>query len=147
MHASLPVAPHVFLFDQANFKVLLLLRSNTGRMDGYWSVPAGRLDEGESVSDGAKRELLEEAGVIAGQGGWNTPFVMHHQNENGGKMFFYFLCTEWSGVPTNMEPEKHGKLEWFPVDDLPENMVTHVRFALEKILQTEDRYFEWGFEG
>lgn len=147
MHASLPIAPHVFLFDRANSKILLIRRAHTGRMDGYWSVPAGRLDVGESISHGAKRELLEEAGVVAGEGNWDAPFVMNHRNENGEKLFFYFLCTEWSGVPTNMEPEKHDALEWFELDALPENMVPHVRYALEKILQTEDRYFEWGFEG
>jgi 8-oxo-dGTP diphosphatase len=75
MAVSLPVALHVFLVDEKANKVLLLKRANTGFLDGFWSVPAGRLDEGESASVGAKRELLEEVGLKTRNGNWNSPFA------------------------------------------------------------------------
>lgn len=41
-------------------KILLCRRSIEPRY-GYWTVPAGFLENGESIVDGAKREALEEA--------------------------------------------------------------------------------------
>ncbi|MBU6321693.1 MAG: NUDIX domain-containing protein [Patescibacteria group bacterium] len=51
MTAQLPVALHVFLVK--GDQMLLLKRKNTGTYDGQWSVPAGRLDAGESATSGA----------------------------------------------------------------------------------------------
>lgn len=47
--------------------MLLLKRANTGHLDGFWSVPAGRLDGGESITAGAVREAYEEVGVHSPQ--------------------------------------------------------------------------------
>ncbi len=33
--------------------------------DGIWNVAAGQIEDGESFADGAKRELLEETGLVA----------------------------------------------------------------------------------
>ena len=41
-------------------KILLCKRSIEPRY-GYWTVPAGFLENGETIADGAKREALEEA--------------------------------------------------------------------------------------
>jgi ADP-ribose pyrophosphatase YjhB (NUDIX family) len=43
-------------------KVLLCKRAIQPRL-GFWTLPAGFLEIGESTSDGAKRETLEEAGA------------------------------------------------------------------------------------
>ena len=46
-------------------KILLCKRSIEPRY-GFWTVPAGFLENGETVSDGAKREALEEAEARVG---------------------------------------------------------------------------------
>jgi 8-oxo-dGTP pyrophosphatase MutT (NUDIX family) len=43
-------------------KILILERA-AGAMIGFWSLPSGLLDAGESPRDGACRELFEEAGL------------------------------------------------------------------------------------
>lgn len=147
MSVSLPVALHVFLMDEKEEKVLLLKRANTGFLDGYWSVPAWRLDEGESASAWAKRELLEEVGLKTRSGNWDSPLIMHHKNEKGERIYFFFVCYEWEGDPVNAEPEKCDQVEWFHLNDLPKNMIPHVRFALEKMVSSRSwGYFEYGFE-
>ncbi len=47
---------------------VLLLRQFRHAADGMiWEIPAGRLDPGETPEECARRELLEEAGMRAGQ--------------------------------------------------------------------------------
>jgi 8-oxo-dGTP diphosphatase len=45
-------------------KILLCKRSQSERkFPGYWALPGGKLDDGESFSDAVKREMKEELGV------------------------------------------------------------------------------------
>ena len=44
-------------------RILIAKRVARGRNAGQWALPGGSLDAGESVVDGALRELEEEAGV------------------------------------------------------------------------------------
>jgi hypothetical protein len=60
-----------------------------------------------------------------------------HKNEKGERIYFFFVCHEWEGVPVNAEPEKCDQVEWFRLDDLPKNMIPHVRFALEKMVSSK----------
>ena len=45
-------------------EVLLIRRGSPPRL-GEWSLPGGRIEPGELAEDAARRELLEETGVIA----------------------------------------------------------------------------------
>ncbi len=40
---------------------------------------------------------------------------------------------KWEGEIKIMEPEKCDDLQWFPTDNLPENIVHHERNVLENI--------------
>jgi 8-oxo-dGTP diphosphatase len=58
-------------------KVALLLRKNTGWKDGWYSLPAGKVDSGESNSMTAVRELLEEVGVSVQVNEVKAVLIMH----------------------------------------------------------------------
>lgn len=45
-------------------KVLLLKRSSDSTKSATWNFPGGRLDFGESLIGGLKRELAEEVGIV-----------------------------------------------------------------------------------
>ena len=57
------VVPAAYVIVRRGDEVLLLLRADTGYMDGYWAVPAGHVERGESVLAAAVRELKEEVGI------------------------------------------------------------------------------------
>ncbi len=42
---------------------MLILERAAGMMQGFWSIPGGRVDPGETPEEGAVRELFEEAGI------------------------------------------------------------------------------------
>ncbi|MEV1173188.1 NUDIX domain-containing protein [Nonomuraea sp. NPDC049784] len=52
---------HVIL--ERGSDILLCLRDGTGYRDGWYCLPSGRLEEGETVVDCAIREAQEEVGV------------------------------------------------------------------------------------
>jgi mutator protein MutT len=45
-------------------KVLILRRSSTYDRAGFWEIPGGHVQPGESVEEAAKREILEETGLV-----------------------------------------------------------------------------------
>ena len=46
-------------------EVLLIERGKSGPLQGFWSLPGGRIEPGEPVRAAALREVLEETGVVA----------------------------------------------------------------------------------
>ncbi len=126
---KIPVAVHLFLLR--NGEVLLLRRLNTGFMDGKYSVVAGHIDGGETVSQAMIREAEEEAGIVISEEDLHTVQVMH-RNSDTERIDYFFVADKWSGDVRNAEPDKCDDLSWFPVSTLPQNMVPYVKYAFEQ---------------
>ncbi len=126
---SMLVAVHLFLIRDG--KVLLLRRFNTGYCDGFYSVPAGHVDGGETVFSAMKREALEEINVDIDNETFEVAQVMHRKCDGHERIDYFFKATNWNGELKNMETNKCDELAWYPLDDLPENMVGYVRAAIE----------------
>ena len=43
---------------------VLLVRRGAEPLKGHWSLPGGLLEVGESLTEGVKREVLEETGLM-----------------------------------------------------------------------------------
>ena len=111
-----PVVVHVYL--ERDGRVALLKRANTGFMDGYYALPGGHQEQGESVSSTAKRELQEELGVVARV---ITPAcVLPYRSGRHQGINFLFSCEEWDGEPVINEPELFAELVWVAPSALPE---------------------------
>ena len=102
-------------------KVLLGLRKGVAG-DGTWGVPGGKLEFLELVTEGAKRELLEETGLIADE----LQFIgINNQPKPSSKEHYLqinFFASIWHGELKNMEPDVCEKWDWFDINDLPKPM-------------------------
>ncbi len=115
-------------------QVLLLLRKNTGYCDGQWGFVSGHVEEGESGTDAMIREAKEEAGIEIDPSELRVVHVMHRKT-NRNNVDLFFECQNWRGLVENLEPEKCESLQFFPLQNLPPNMIDYVRCALENYLK------------
>ena len=107
----------------------MLLRKNTGWMDGFYCLPSGKSEWFESFTQSAVREAKEEAGVTIAEVDLKCIHMMHRHGESVVEKTFmdwvdvYFEAARWSGEPHNAEQQKSERLEWIDLDNLPENVV------------------------
>ena len=118
-------------------RVLMLLRSGTGYMDGYWAVPAGHVEADESVLAAALREVREEVGVTVAPDDLVPLCAMHRSRRNGDpideRVDFFFTASVWTGEPRLLEPDKAAGLEWFDLGALPDLVVPHEQVVLDAL--------------
>lgn len=108
------------------YEILLQQRSGTGYLDGYWDLPSGHVEYGESVRDTAARELFEEVGVTIRPEDLRLTHLDQYFLDRDYTNFVFSVDT-WGGEPKICEPEKCSAIGWFAADDLPEKCVNVVR--------------------
>ena len=84
---------------------------------GEWCIPGGKLDWGESLEEGAIREVREETGIEIK----NPKVISVHNcmNEHAHFVTVGLVAKKWSGKAKIMEPDEIEEWKWFPLDDLP----------------------------
>ena len=128
-------------------EVLLQLRHNTGYMDDHWAAAAaGHVERGETAYDAARREADEEIGVQLGDLTFLTTMQRtQHAEPIDERVDFFFSCRSWTGEPRILEPAKSASLAWFPLGALPEPVVPHERFVLDRLGTSLESYTTYGF--
>jgi 8-oxo-dGTP diphosphatase len=128
-------------------EVLLQLRRNTGYMDDHWAAAAaGHVERGETAYVAARREAHEEIGVELDELTFVTAMQRtQHADPIDERIDFFFTCRSWTGEPRVVEPAKSAGLGWFPLDALPDPVVPHERFVLERLGTGLESYTTFGF--
>ncbi len=122
--------PEVYLLLIRDDKILLLRRNNTGYEDGKFSLIAGHAEESEPLRQAMVREAFEESGIRLDPEKLILRVVLHRKTDRE-QVGFFFEATEWNGEPRNMEPEKCSELRWFPLDQLPHDVIPYIARAVE----------------
>lgn len=121
----------VYLFLIKDNKILLLRRYNTGYEDGNYGLPAGHVEDNESISTALCREIKEEIDIKLNPKNIQLVHVMHRQ-EKDIRIDLFFTTKNYQGKPINKEPEKCDDMQWFPLDNLPKNTIPYIRQAINK---------------
>ena len=127
-----PVAVHVWLSDRDG-RLLFQRRAGTGYADGYWSVPAGHVEAGETLHAACVREVLEETGVRLRVDALEFAGVQHkHDLDHQERIDFFFTARlPAAATPRIVEPQRCDGLTWAPADAPPKPLVPYVSAALE----------------
>ena len=122
----------LFVFNE-NKQVLMQLRTDYNK----WGFLGGAMELGESFEETAKRELKEETNLdivdltmVKVLSGKDT----YREYPNGDKLYditAIFVVTNYRG-DLMVNDEESKKLDWFNIDELPENITLHTRNCLEK---------------
>ena len=111
---------------------LLLGKRKGAHGEGSWSPAGGHLEFGETVEECAKRELLEETGLIATRlrlGPWTNDFI---DNDKHYVTLFVFV-DDFVGEVVLKEPEKCEGWHWFDIQELPHPLFPSIANMIEKV--------------
>lgn len=92
--------------------VLMLWRHRFVTDSWGWEIPAGRVEAGESIEEGAAREVLEETGWRPGP---LTPLVSYHPSIGLSDQTFHLYSADGAtevGAPTDWTESE--RVEWLP---------------------------------
>jgi 8-oxo-dGTP diphosphatase len=131
------ITPEVYLLLKRNEDVLFIRRFNTGFEDGLYTLVAGHVEAGESFSEAVIREAREEAGIDLQLEHLKVVHVMHRKYAREERIGVFVQAETWHNEPRIMEPHKHDDLRWISLRSLPSNTSSYVKFALDKIQNSE----------
>ncbi|MEY9905036.1 8-oxo-dGTP diphosphatase [Catenulispora sp. MAP12-49] len=125
-----PVRAHVIL--RSDDRILLTLRAARMAGGGFWQLPGGHLEPGETIVECALREAREEIGVCLTAEQIAFVHVSHVLTGRGeSRVAMFFEARAWQGEPVNLEPELCDRIGFFPIDALPRPTVPYIAEAIE----------------
>lgn len=125
-----PIAAGV-IAERADGQIALVLRGeNPGK--GLWGLPAGFMEINETVEEAARRECLEETGLVVELDALWGVWSFHHQHKNSSGVLVLYAARVIGGEP--MAGSDSVEVKFFAPDEISDERLafeTH-RAALEK---------------
>ena len=116
----------VIILNEEN-KVLLILRNEDAkkadsdmRLEGTWTLPAGKVKSGETLFQAAKRKVKSEANLFIDN--MSVVSIADDINEYAHFLTVGILAKEYKGTVDLGNTEEHVEFDWFSLDNLPDNL-------------------------
>lgn len=98
-------------------KRILLKKATRAISKGKWNGPGGKIEPNETPEESAKREVLEETGLIVEN--LKRHGIINFYNDGGEEISFIvhvFSTNSFSGEIISTE---EGEVRWFDIDKMP----------------------------
>ncbi|MEC2056507.1 NUDIX hydrolase [Peribacillus psychrosaccharolyticus] len=110
------------------------------RHDGYWGLPGGLMDLGESFEEVAKREVFEETGLIVKNLQLLNVFSgskYYLKISNGDELYSVtavFYSRDVSG-DMNIDYSESVKVQYFSINNLPNELTDEYKEFIEQYIE------------
>ena len=137
------LAAHALLYSEDG-RLLVIRRSGNPYLRGFWSVPAGHIELGESAPVACAREVREEVGIELECRHLTFALVQQKSGSDGEERVDFFF----SAACTNMDaafvasPREVAELRWVSPEELPTPFAPYVKSALSAI-RSGSPYATW----
>lgn len=112
------------IVQNSSGEILITKRLSGKSRVGYWAVPGGSIEKGESILEAAYREVQEETGLeIDKATAVVYPSVsQEYDPQTGHHSIGFYVIARVDDETTlhNPEPEKHADWVWNDPDNLPQ---------------------------
>jgi 8-oxo-dGTP diphosphatase len=99
-----PIDVAVSIVRAPDGRVLMAERTKTQISAGFWELPGGKIEPGETAERAAVRELAEEIGITALA---VRPWISYeHAFRLRSVRLFFFRIERWAGVPSGREGQR-----------------------------------------
>lgn len=116
-------------------KVLLSKRPAHVHQGGLWEFPGGKLEIGEAVEQGLRRELHEELGITPSSA---RPLIrIVHDYPDKSVLLDVWRIDRIKGIPRGREGQQ---VEWVAIDQLPHYAFPAANLAIIKAVSLPDCY-------
>jgi len=115
---------------------ILLVKRGVDPNKGLWAIPGGTLKLGESMREGAAREILEETGVTIAVGECVYLFDLIERDESG-RVKFHFVVVDFSAIYVSGDAQGGDDAEeagWFAPEEMNDLPVSP--YTLKALLAT-----------
>jgi A/G-specific adenine glycosylase len=113
-----PPVPHYLVTAaviQRDEQVLIARRPSSGLLGGLWEFPGGKVEAGESLPEGLRREIMEELGVAVAVG---EPYGVYRHAYTHFKVTLHaFACRLLDGEPRALQA---SEIRWVQPGELGE---------------------------
>jgi 8-oxo-dGTP diphosphatase len=117
LRARVSAGAAIFRGDQ----ILLLHRSSLASNPGAWDLPGGHVEPGETLAQGARREVREETGYEIKIGPLFHAELFGTISKRGKirpTVGVYFHCAAPARKPPHLDDEEHTEYAWVRVSEL-----------------------------
>lgn len=116
----------VLLFNDEG-KILLIKRNDDAekaasdmRLEGTWTLPAGKIKYGETIFEAARRKAMQEVNLNIDD--LSIISIADDINEYAHFITLGILARMWNGEVNLGDSEEQGEYDWFDINDLPINL-------------------------
>jgi 8-oxo-dGTP diphosphatase len=104
------------VWDNSHKKIVMLEHVKYG----FWTIPVGKVEEGQTLEQGLKQEMWEELGIrvqsfkiLA-----KKPIIQLIMGKRIKEVNYVCEVLRYTGTVKNKEPKKHRQLKWMTVEEI-----------------------------